>query len=54
MHYGTTLLPLSQCRKIVQKHSDSTYKSNTINNIQHTIPLVMKPKLAYVIELSNL
>jgi hypothetical protein len=41
----------SHCRKTIQKHRDYktyTMQSNDINNIQHTIGLVTKPKLDYI------
>jgi hypothetical protein len=50
MHHGTPLLPpLANAGKLFKStQTPQTAQSNRINDIQHTITLVTKPKLAYI------
>jgi hypothetical protein len=49
MHHGTPLLsPLANAGKLFKSTQSPHAQSGRINDIQHTIPLVTKAKLAYI------
>ena len=55
MHHGTPFLPpLAIAGKLLKSTQTSQpAQSSRINNIQHTIPFVNKPKLAYIYNQKN-
>jgi hypothetical protein len=54
MHHGTPLLPpLANVGKLFKSTQTQPAQSNRINDIEHTIPLVTKPKLVYIYYQNN-
>jgi hypothetical protein len=49
MHHGTPLLsPLANTEKLFKSTQTQPAQNSRINDIEHTILLVTKPKLAYI------
>ena len=54
MHNGTPLIPpLANVGKLFKSTQTQPAQSSRINDIEHTIPLVTKPKLAYIYNQNN-